>query len=102
MESGAVVNLQGLVIAEPTKITLELDSATNANFDITQCLIPCDQKTLTAEIKHVDGKKVVTLIDRDNEKDPEDYNFIIIAVNLHTREQVVCDPQIRNKSRETR
>ena len=97
MENGVVVNLQGLVISEPTIMTVELDSATSTNFDITQCLIPCGQKTLTAEIKEVDGQKLVVLVDKDNEEKPEEYNFIIIAVNQHTSKQVVCDPQIRNK-----
>lgn len=97
MGDGVVVNLQGLHISEPSKITIELTNVTNVSFDINQCLVPCDQKTVTAEINCVDGQNVVTLIDRDNEIGLEDYNFIIIAVNRHTKEQIVCDPQIRNR-----
>ena len=97
MDNGVEVNLAGLVISQPTKITVELTSQTNGGYIITECLIPCDQKTVTATIDSADGKKTVTLIDRDNERVPEDYNFIIIARNRHTNAQIVCDPQIQNK-----
>jgi hypothetical protein len=97
MDNGVEVKLEGLIISQPTKITVQLTNLTNAGYLITECLIPCDQKTITATINDVDTNKIVTLIDRDNERVPEDYNFIIIAKNRHTHEQIVCDPQIRNK-----
>lgn len=99
MENGVEVNLQGLIISEPTKITVALTHVTSAGYIITECLIPCDQKTVTAKIDDVNGNQIVTLIDRDNEREPEDYNFIIIAKNRHTHEQIVCDPQIHNKGK---
>lgn len=93
MENGVVVNLEGLVISESTEITVQLTNVTSASYIITECLIPCDQKTVTATINN----KTVSIIDRDNEKVPEDYNFVIIAKNRHTHEQIVCDPQVHNK-----
>ncbi|MBL4940288.1 MAG: hypothetical protein JKY81_01345 [Colwellia sp.] len=99
MDNGVEVNLQGLIISEPTQITVQLSNVTHANYVITQCLIPCDQKTITAQIEKAGDKQIVTLIDRDNEQEPEDYNFIIIAKNRHNHEQVVCDPQVHNKGK---
>lgn len=99
LENGVEVNLEGLIISQPTKITVQLSNVTSANYIITECLIPCDQKTITATIDDAGENKIVTLIDRDNEKIPEDYNFVIIAKNRHTHEQIVCDPQIRNKGK---
>ena len=97
MDNGIVVNLEGLVISEPTKITVQLTNVTNSSYVITECLIPCQQKTVTASIDDIDGTKIVTLLDYDNEKGPETYNFVIIANDIVTGEQVVCDPQARNK-----
>ncbi|MEW6982668.1 DP-EP family protein [Colwelliaceae bacterium 6471] len=99
MANGVEVNLQGLVISEPTQITVELTNLTQAGYKITECLIPCDQNTVTAQIEQASGQQIVTLIDRDNEREPEDYNFIIIAQNRHTHEQIVCDPQVHNKGK---
>ncbi len=102
MSSGVEVNLEGLYISEPTEITVQLISPSSTTYEIVECLIPCDQETVTAEITELfdrNGKKyqTVTIIDRDNEPEPEDYNFVIIAKNQHTDEQIVCDPQIRNR-----
>lgn len=97
MNNGVEVNLQGLIISEPTQITVQLSNLTNAGYMITECLIPCDQNTVTAQIEQARDKQLVTIIDRDNERVPEDYNFIIIAKNQHTHEQIVCDPQVQNK-----
>lgn len=99
MDNGVEVNLLGLIISEPTQITVQLSNSTNANFDITQCLIPCDQTTVTAQIEQGKGTQLVTIIDRDNERIPEDYNFVIIAKDLHTSQLVVCDPQVANKGK---
>jgi hypothetical protein len=88
------------VISEPTQITVQLTNLSHASYKITECLIPCDQKTVTAQIKECDKRQCVTIIDRDNEREPEDYNFIIIANNRHTGEQIVCDPQVRNRGTE--
>jgi hypothetical protein len=97
LDNGVEVNLQGLIISEPSKITVQLTNVTSASYIITECLIPCDQKTITATIDDIGKNKIVTLIDLDNEKVPEDYNFVIIAKNRHTHEQIVCDPQVRNR-----
>ncbi len=97
MENGVEVNLEGLIISQPTKITVQLTNVTRVGYIMTECLIPCDQKTVTATIDNTDDIRTVTLIDRDNESVPRDYNFIIIAKNRHTHEQIVCDPQIRNR-----
>ena len=97
MDNGTVVNLEGLVISEPTTITVQLTNVTNTSYVITQCLIPAGQCTVTASIEDVEGTITVTLIDSDNEQRPETYNFAIIANNRLTGEQVVCDPQARNK-----
>ncbi|MCO4799831.1 MAG: hypothetical protein KC484_11465 [Colwelliaceae bacterium] len=100
LDNGVEVNLQGLVISQPTKITVHLTNLTHAGYKITECLIPCDQKTVTAQIKESDKRQCVTIIDRDNEREPEDYNFVIIAQNRHNHQQIVCDPQIRNKGKD--
>ena len=97
LDNGVEVNLQGLVISEPTKITVQLTHLTHTGYKITECLIPCDQQTVTAEIEECDNSQLVTIIDRDNEKEPEDYNFVIIAQNRHSKQQIVCDPQVHNK-----
>jgi hypothetical protein len=101
MGNGVEVNLEGLIVSEPTKITVQLSNVSSASYVITECLIPCDQKTITAKISDIDDgtqkNKIVTLIDRDNERVPEDYNFVIIAKNRQTLEQIVCDPQILNR-----
>ena len=99
MDNGVEVNLQGLTISEPTKITVQLTNLTQAGYTISECLIPCDQKTVTAQIKQNCDKQLVTIIDRDNEREPEDYNFVIIARNRHSHAQIVCDPQIQNKGK---
>ena len=97
LDNGVDVNLQGLAISEPTKITVQLTNLTHASYKITECLIPCDQKVVTAEIKECDKRQLVTILDRDNEREPEDYNFVIIAQNRRSHQQIVCDPQITNK-----
>ena len=97
LNNGVEVSLQGLVISEPTEITVALTNLTSAGYIITECLIPCDQKTVTATIDETDDNRTVTIIDRDNERVPEDYNFIIIAKDRNTHEQIVCDPQVQNK-----
>jgi hypothetical protein len=99
MDNGVQVNLEGLIISEPTKITVQLNNITNVGYIITECLIPCDQKTVTATLDGNDAARIVTLIDRDNEPEPKDYNFVIIAKNRHTHEQIVCDPQMINKGK---
>lgn len=99
LDNGVEVNLQGLVISEPTKITVQLTNLTHAGYKITECLIPCDQQTVTAKIEESDKRQCVTIIDRDNEREPEDYNFVIIAQNRHNHQQIVCDPQIHNKGK---
>ena len=100
LDNGVEVNLQGLIISEPTQITVQLSNLTQASYVITECLIPCDQNTVTAQIEEACGNQIVTLIDLDNEREPEDYNFIIIAQNRHTHEQMVCDPQVHNKGKD--
>lgn len=100
LDNGVEVNLQGLVISEPTQITVQLTNLSHAGYKISECLIPCDQKTVTAKITECDNRQLVTILDRDNEREPEDYNFIIIANNRHTGEQIVCDPQVRNRGTE--
>jgi hypothetical protein len=97
LDNGVEVNLQGLIISEPTQITVQLSNLTHTGYSISECLIPCDQKTVTAQIEKCDHKQLVTIIDRDNECEPEDYNFIIIARNRHSHAQIVCDPQVQNK-----
>lgn len=99
LDNGVEVNLQGMVISEPTQITVQLTNLSHAGYKITECLIPCDQKTVTAKITECDNRQLVTILDRDNEREPEDYNFIIIANNRHTGEQIVCDPQVTNKGK---
>ncbi|QOL25212.1 hypothetical protein LP316_13050 [Thalassotalea sp. LPB0316] len=94
LDNGAVIKAVGFIINQATKFKIDLSKNTEQGFEIKQCLIPGDQDVVKVDkISH----KSVTIIDKDNEKDPEDYNFIIIAVNKHTGQQVVCDPQIRNK-----
>ncbi len=100
MDNGVVVELKGLMISQPTQITVELTSVSNASYAISDCLIPCDQDTLSAKIHIANDKQVVTLVDLDNELLPEEYNFIIIAKSLATQEQIVCDPQIHNKGKD--
>jgi hypothetical protein len=97
LDNGVEVNLQGLVISQPTKITVQLTNLTHAGYKITECLIPCDQQTVTAKIEECDKRQCVTIIDRDNEREPEDYNFVIIAQDRHSHVQIVCDPQVQNK-----
>jgi len=99
MDNGAVVNLEGLVISQPTIITVQLTDVTKASYVITQCLIPCDQKTVTANIRDINSSQLVTLTDKDNETGPKSYNFVIIAKDKQTGEQIVCDPQARNKGK---
>lgn len=78
---------------------MQLTDVTKASYVITQCLIPCDQKTVTASIRDINGSQVVTLTDKDNETGPKSYNFVIIANDKQTGEQIVCDPQARNKGK---
>lgn len=98
MDNGVEVNLQGLIISEPTQITVQLSNLTHASYMINECLIPCDQNTVIATIDEKNNN-MVTIIDRDNECEPKDYNFIIVAKNRHNHEQIVCDPQVRNKGK---
>jgi hypothetical protein len=100
MDNGVVVNLEGLFISQPTIITVQLTNVTNASYVITECLIPCGQQTVTANISEVNGLKTVTLADQDNEIGPKSYNFVLIANDKQTGEQVVCDPQARNKGKD--
>jgi hypothetical protein len=100
MDNGVVVKLEGLVISEPTIITVQLADVTNASYIITECLIPCGQQTVTANIHDVNGTKMVTLADKDDEIGPKSYNFVIIANDKLTGEQIVCDPQARNKGKD--
>ena len=97
LDNGVEVNLQGLVISQPTQITVQLTHLTLAGYKITECLIPCDQKTVTAQIEKCDARQVVTILDLDNEREPEDYNFVIIAQDCNNHQQIVCDPQVHNK-----
>ncbi|MGL1957286.1 MAG: hypothetical protein OCD00_08220 [Colwellia sp.] len=96
LDNGVEVNLQGLVISEPTQMTLQLTNLTHAGYKITECLIPCDQNTVTAQIEECSDRQLVTIIDLNNEREPKDYNFIIIAQNRHSHQQIVCDPQVQN------
>lgn len=97
MDNGVLVNLQGLKISEATTINVELTSVTNASYVISECLIPCGQKVISAEIQDNDENKVVVITDLDDEIGPKDYNFVIIAKNRHSQQQIICDPQVRNK-----
>tara|TARA_B110000467_G_C18308536_1_gene476354 strand:- start:154 stop:456 length:303 start_codon:yes stop_codon:yes gene_type:complete len=97
MDNGVLVNLEGMIISKATQITVSLTSLASANYTISECLIPCDQETVTATIDHSDNNPIVTILDWDNELRPKDYNFVIIAKNKHTQEQIICDPQIRNR-----
>ena len=97
MKNGVLVNLEGMIISKATQITVSLTNYTSGGYSIAECLIPCDQKTVTATIDQESINPIVTIIDRDNEAMPKDYNFVIIAINKHTQEQIVCDPQIQNK-----
>lgn len=99
LENGVKVNFEGLVVSEPTKIIVQLTGLASHNFIITECLIPCNQQTVTAKIHQENDNNIVTIIDRDNEPTPEDYNFVIVAMNRQNKEQIICDPQIRNKGK---
>lgn len=99
MDNGVEVNLEGLIISQATQITVQLTEITNHNFEIAECLIPCDQNTISAHIRDNSENKqrVITVTDLNNEKEPHDYNFIVIVKDRQTQEQVICDPQVRNK-----
>lgn len=63
MDNGVVVELKGLMINQPTEITVELTSVSSASYAITDCLIPCDQKTLSAKVS-VEKKKQLKMRNR--------------------------------------
>ena len=98
LDNGVEVKLEGLKISQPTKIIVKLDNISKVDYIISECLIPCDQKTVTATIKNIEqcDDNMVIVIDRNNEVEPKDYNFIIIVQNRTTKQQTVCDPQVRN------
>lgn len=96
MSNGAFVKLEGINLSEESIITISLSHKSLYQFEIQECLIPCGQQTLTGKVTEKSGEKQVILHDLDNDKKPTDYNFIIIAINKASGEQVVCDPQIRN------
>lgn len=94
LESGVVVKVEGFIINQPTQFEIELSNKTKASYTIKECLVPGNQDVVTVEKLK---KFSVTLIDKDNELEPEDYNFIIIATSNETGAQIVCDPQIINR-----
>lgn len=98
LDNGVEVKLEGLKISQPTKIIVKLDNISKVDYIISECLIPCDQKTVTATIKNIEqcDDNMVIVIDRNNEVEPKNYNFIIIVQNRTTKQQTVCDPQVRN------
>lgn len=93
-DNGVVVKVDGFIIDKPTRFKVELSKKTKDGYIIKECLVPGHQDVVTVESLN-DHK--VTLLDKDNEADPEDYNFIIIALDVHSGKEIVCDPQIRNK-----